>query len=176
MISTLLSAAAAPVEAPAALVQFLEPWSRLYSDSKVIATLVVFLHVAALVFAGGLAVTLDRATLRAARKPDARARHLEDLASSHRVVLSGLTLSFTTGLLLFTADLEAYFTSWIFWTKMGLIVFLLTNGYGITRAESLLRAGGSPEVGWAQLTRTAWASLVFWFAIALAGVALVNAA
>jgi len=174
MTSSFLALAA--VSVPAALIELVEPWSRLYADSRVVATLVVYGHIAALLFSGGLAVTLDRATLRAARNPGARARHLEDLAASHRMVVSGLALSFVTGVLLFTADLETYFVSWIFWTKMGLILLLLTNGYGITRAESLLREGGAPEVGWAQLTRTAWASLVFWFAIALAGVALVNAA
>jgi len=173
MILTLL---AAPASAPAALVRLVEPWSRLYADSKVIATLVVFGHIAALLLAGGTAVTLDRATLRAARNPDARARHLDDLASSHRVVLTGLTISFVTGALLFTADLESYFTSWIYWTKMGLIVFMLANGYGITKAAKALRVGGDAVVGWAQLTRTAWASRIFWFTIALFGVALVNAA
>ena len=171
-----LTLLAAPVSAPAALVQLVEPWSRLYADSRLIATLVVFGHIAALLFAGGTAVTLDRATLRAAKNTDARARHLDDLAASHRVVLTGLTISFVTGVLLFTADLEAYFTSWIYWTKMGLIFGLLVNGYGITKAEKALRAGGNELVGWGQLTRTAWASMIFWFAIALFGVALVNAA
>jgi hypothetical protein len=174
MITTFFSPAS--FSAPTALVQFVEPWSRLYADSKVIATLVVFGHIAALLFAGGLAVTLDRATLRAARHPDARARHLDALASSHRVVIAGLTLSFVTGLMLFTADLETYFVSWIFWTKMLLVVLLLANGYGINKTESALRAGAAPDGGWRTLTRTAWASLMLWFAIALAGVALVNAA
>jgi len=174
MISTLLSPAA--FSAPDRLVQLVQPWSRLYADSKVIATLVVFGHIAALLFAGGLAVTLDRATLRAARDPEARTRHLDALASSHRVVIAGLTLSFATGMMLFTADLETYFVSWVFWTKMLLVVLLLANGYGINKTESALRAGAAPDVGWRTLSRTAWASLVLWSVIALAGVALVNAA
>jgi hypothetical protein len=161
---------------PTALVQLLEPWARLYADSKVIATLVVFGHIVALLFAGGLAVTLDRATLRAARDPEARARHLDALAASHRVVIAGLTLSFVTGLMLFTADLETYFVSWIFWTKMLLVVLLLANGFVINKTESALRAGAAPDAGWRRLTRTACASLTLWFAIALAGVALVKAA
>lgn len=170
-----LTLLATPAQAPAALVQLVEPWSRLYSDSKLIATLVVFGHVAALLFAGGTAVTLDRATLRAAQNPTARARHLDDLAASHRIVLTGLSISVVTGVLLFTADIEAYFVSWIYWTKMALIVFLLANGYGITKAEKALRAGGDEVVGWGRLTRTAYASMTFWFAIAFFGVALVNA-
>jgi hypothetical protein len=59
---------------------------------------------------------------------------------------------------------------------MLLVVLLLANGYGINKTESALRAGAPPDGGWRTLTRTAWASLVLWFAIALAGVALVNAA
>jgi uncharacterized membrane protein len=166
----------APAAAPGFLVRLTEPWSRIYADSKLIATLVVFGHIAALLFAGGTAVSLDRATLRAARNQDARARHLDDLAASHRIVLTGLAVSVVTGVLLFTADVEAYFGSWMYWTKMGLIVLLVANGYGITRAEKALRAGGDKVAGWDQLTRTAYASLAFWFAIAFFGVALVNAA
>ncbi len=96
--------------APAGLVQLFEPWSSVYSDSKVLPTLVVFGHVAALVFAGGLAVTLDRATLRAARGPaEFRWRQLDDLAMAHRLVIIGLALSVITGVLLFTSDVERSF-------------------------------------------------------------------
>ena len=52
---------------PEALLDFVAPWADVYADSSVLPTLVTFGHIAALVFAGGLAVTLDRATLRAAR-------------------------------------------------------------------------------------------------------------
>ena len=165
------------VTAPAAMVQLVEPWSRLYADSKVIATAVVFGHIAALLFAGGLAVTLDRSTLRAARTPELRERHLAELARSHPMVISGLSLSAVTGLLLFTSDLETYFVSWVFWTKMLLIATLLTNGYRMTRAEaSLGGATDNADHAWRRLRFAALASLVLWFAIALAGVALVKAA
>ena len=163
--------------APQALVQFFEPWSELYANSAVLPTMVVFGHIAALLFGGGLAVTLDRATLRAAREPTAqRGRHLDELSAAHRLVLVGLALSAITGILLFTADVETYFASWIYWTKMGLIVLLLGNGYVMTRVESRLRLapGTTDESGWATLRHTAAASIVLWFAIALAGVALVN--
>ncbi len=167
------------MSAPSALVALVEPWSRLYSDSSVLQVLVVFAHIAALVFAGGLAVTLDRATLRAARgSSEMRWRQLEDLRAAHRLVLVGLTLSLVSGLLLFTADLETYFGSWIFWAKLGLIATLLANGFLMTRVES--RIGETPnaadDAGWRTLRRTASTSIFLWFAIAFMGVALVNAA
>jgi hypothetical protein len=110
--------------APDALVRLLEPWSQLYGDSNWISTLVVFGHIAALVFAGGLATT--------------------------------------------------YFSSGIYWVKMALVVALLVNGYVMTRTERRIRGLTEPAEAWARLRFTALASLVLWFTIALAGVALVN--
>jgi hypothetical protein len=164
---------------PEGLVKLVEPWSTLYSDSTIIPTLVVFGHIAALVFAGGLAVTLDRATLRASRGPaEFRWRQLEELRAAHRFVIVGIGLSVVTGVLLFAADLETYFGSWIYWTKMGLIVMLLFNGYLMTRAEARigLTPNAADEAGWKRLRTTAVVSLVLWFTIAFAGVALVKAA
>jgi uncharacterized membrane protein len=162
---------------PSTLVQLFEPWAQFYADSKLVATLVVFGHIASMLFAGGLAITLDRATLRAVRATDTRMRHLADLAAAHRIVISGLTFSVITGLLLFASDVETYFVSWVFWTKMGLIVSLLANGWNMTRVEAFLRtAPADSEPGWAKMRISAIVSLVLWFAIAFAGVALVNAA
>lgn len=163
--------------APDALVRFVEPWSHLYSDSALVATLVVFAHVAALVFAGGLAITLDRATLRAAHgSSQARWRQLEELRAAHRLVLTGLALSLASGVLLLAADLATYLGSWVFWLKLSLIALLLINGFLMTRAEG--RVGISPnaadEAGWKTLRLTATLSMFLWFAIAFAGVALVN--
>jgi hypothetical protein len=158
-------------------VQLFEPWSRIYSDSKLVATLVVFGHVGSMLFAGGLAITLDRATLRAVRAVESRSRHLAELAGAHRIVVSGLALSALTGLLLFASDVETYFVSWVYWTKMTMVVLLLANGWKMTRVEASLRlAPDDAESGWKKLRLSAMVSLFLWFAIALAGVALVNAA
>jgi hypothetical protein len=161
---------------PAALVQLVEPWSQLYGDSKLLQTLVVFAHIAALVFAGGLAVTLDRATLRVAREDaGARTRQLDELGRAHRMVIAGLVLSVISGVLLFAADLETYYGSPIFWTKLALIALLLTNGFMMTKAEGRIRSAPGAEAGWKRLRVTAVASLFLWFATAFVGVALVNA-
>lgn len=165
------------MSAPAALVQLFEPWAHLYGDSKVLPTVVVYAHIVSLLFSGGLAITIDRGTLRALRGADElRLRHLDDLSAAHRIVVAGLGLSAVTGLMLFTADLETYFVSPIFWTKAALIGVLLANGYSMMRTEGRIRAAEEEAAAplWKRLRTTAITSLVLWFAIPLLGVALVN--
>jgi len=163
---------------PAGLIDLVKPWADAYSNSKLLATMVTFAHVGGLLFGGGLAVAADRGTLRAMRRnAGLRGSHLEELSALHRVVLTGLTLSVVSGLLLLAADLDTYFNSWIFWTKMAMVALLLGNGLLMTRAERALRVTPDPESpAWGKLQRTSIVSLALWFAITLAGVALVNAA
>src|SRR3954453_1645109 len=124
---TLEASAAA---ATSVLARLFEPWAHLYADSKTVATIVTFGHVASLLMAGGLAVATDRATLRALRLAAAeRGRHLDDLAGVHRLVVGGLALSVITGVLLFASDVETFIGSPIFWLKMAMICVLLGNGY-----------------------------------------------
>jgi hypothetical protein len=121
-------------------------------------------------------VATDRATLRALRLAAAeRGRHLDDLAGVHRAVVGGIALSLITGLLLFAADVELFFGSWIFWIKMSMIALLLANGYVMTRAERSLRASADDDSpAWSRLRRAAVTSTVLWYTITLAGVTLVN--
>lgn len=160
------------------LARLFEPWAHVYADSKVLATIVTFAHVASLLMAGGLAVATDRATLRALRLAAAeRGRHLEDLSGVHRLVVGGLILSVVTGVLLFASDVETFIGSWIFWLKMLMICVLLANGYAMTKAERALRDdAGETSPAWRHLRRTALVSVGLWYAITLAGVALVNVA
>src|SRR6476469_8264342 len=107
---------------PEALANLVAPWARFYSHSKTTATIVTFLHIAPIVVGGGLAIALDRSTLRLRHdEPGARARHLTELGTAHRVVLGSLALSFLSGLALFASDVETFYPSWVFWLKMGLI-------------------------------------------------------
>lgn len=166
---------ASPTEAIAALAR---PWANLYGDSKAVATIVTFGHVAALLMAGGLAVATDRGTLRALKlASEERGRHLTDLASVHRLVVAGLALSVITGVLLFASDVETFMVSWIFWVKMALVLLLLVNGLMMTRAERTLAVDASEgAAAWGRLRAAAIASMALWYVITLFGVLLVNAA
>jgi uncharacterized membrane protein len=161
---------------PEALANLVAPWARFYSHSKTTATIVTFLHIAPIVVGGGLAIALDRASLRLRHdEPGARERHLADLGSVHRVVLTALTLSFLSGLALLATDLDTFLPSWVFWLKMALVAALLANGAMMTRLERRLAvpSGGTTD-HWHRLRGIAITSLTLWLAITFAGVALTN--
>ena len=121
--------------APAFLVHLAAPWSSLYSDSKPIEVIVGFAHVGGLLMGGGLAVASDRATMRALREAvHDRSSHLDALSSVHRTVVIGLFVTFVSGIMLFLGDVNTFWSSWVFWLKMALILALLLNGIVMTRA------------------------------------------
>ena len=77
---------------------------------------------------------------------------------------------FVSGLFMMLADLDTYLTSLVFWTKMGLIVLLIGNGYLRMRAEAAVR--NEAATAWRRLRRTTVVSIVLWFAVLLAGTVL----
>lgn len=145
-------------------------WAQVYSDQKVVSAGVTYVHLAGILLAGGLAVASDRASLLLdpAQSTDV-ARQLERLYEVHRLVVAGLGLTITSGLLMLLADLQTFLPSVLYWTKMALVGVLLANGYVRLRAERRLREGGN---SWVLFRRTSAASLVLWFLILLAGVFL----
>ena len=162
-------------EGSSALARLAEPWNSLYSDSKVVSSAVVFLHLLPLLVAGGAALTADRATLRAARgTTDDRARQLGELARVHAVVLGGLALSFVSGVLLFLSDVDEYLGSPVFWVKLGFVGLLLLNGFMMTRTEKALASGGDETALWARLRTISVLSLILWTTTTLVGVVLTN--
>ena len=161
------------------LTRVAEPWKSVYDDSKVLETAVVFVHVAALVIGGGIALAADRATLRAVGGDAAtRARQLAELGLTHRVVIVSLVILFVSGVALFLTDVETFAVSIVFWVKMALVALLLANGLVMTRTESALRGasdgGGGDLARWGRLRTTAIASGALWLVTMLAGVALTN--
>lgn len=162
-------------EGSSALARLAEPWNSLYSDSKVVSSAVVFLHLLPLLVAGGAALTADRATLRAARgTTDDRARQLGELARVHAVVLGGLALSFVSGVLLFLSDVDEFLGSPVFWVKLGFVGLLLLNGFMMTRTEKALASGGDETALWARLRTISVLSLVLWTTTTLVGVVLMS--
>jgi len=159
---------------PTFLVSLTQPWADYYSDSHLAQTLVTFAHIGALVVGGGTAIAADRGTLRLTSDVDRR-RHLLEVAQIHRLVIYSLVVVVLSGLLLFASDVEAHWTSPIFWVKMALIAGLLANGVRMQRIEAAAAADTTPaSAHWSALRGTAIASLVLWLAITLAGVALIN--
>jgi hypothetical protein len=165
-----------PGEVTGWLTQLFKPWADYYGHSKVAVTVVTYAHIGALLFAGGLGIAMDRATLRAFRGAEAdRTRQLTELDAVHPLVVGGLVLSVVSGVLFLCADVETFMGSWVWWTKFTLVVLLLANGGLMVLAErSLRRSDPAATPGWTTLRRHAVASLILWFSVALAGVTLVN--
>lgn len=161
-----------------------KPWASLYGDSTAVSSAVTFFHLSGLLFAGGLAISTDRATFRALRGTDEdRSRLLVDLGNTHSWVLAGLSVIFVSGLLLALSDVKTFGYSPVYWTKMSLVVLLLLNGSLLQRTERKLRAGSqliqstAPRQRlWSRLRFAAATSMVLWTAIVLAGVILVESA
>jgi uncharacterized membrane protein len=154
------------------LTALVAPWASFYSDHAIVRTGVTFVHVGGLLTSGGLALASDRAVLRATEAD--RPLRLADLGTTHRTVVVGLGLVMLSGALLLLADLETYLTSWVFWTKMGLVLLLLGNGLMLLKAEQALERSPEWDGGWARLRRRALASVSLWLLITLIGTALVN--
>ena len=155
------------------LSHLLEAWASLYANHASLRTGIEFMHVGGLLAGGGCAITADLATIRAAREGSAaRATQLQVLQRTHRLVVSGLGALVFSGLLQFTADLETFLHSRVFWLKMGLLALLLINGGLLLRGERQVTRG-EPDA-WTRLRHAAAASLVLWFLTTLAGAALPN--
>jgi hypothetical protein len=155
------------------IASLLENWTSFFSNHAAVRTLIVFFHIGGLVIAGGCAISADRMTLRASRRSVAeRAIQLEALRSTHRIVVFSLAAVTLSGLLLLAADAEVFLHSVFFWTKMGLVIALLINGFFLTVAER--RAETDAVRGWKWLAVASTLSVALWMLTTLAGAALPN--
>ena len=163
------------------LEQALAPWQSAYSNSKLLSTVVVGVHLIALLFGGGYAVAADRFTLRALRAGEAeRAKQLAELHAVHRPVLIALALSFVSGVLLAAADVKTFASLPAFWVKLALVGLLMVNGAILTVLETSLRTPGSSRITepsrlWERLRVFSICSVALWTATLIAGVVLQNA-
>ena len=148
-------------------------WSDFYGGSSGAETLVVFLHLGGMAAAGGVAFTFDRAVLLSGRsgwpRRDALAR---DLHLSHRAVVVGLGVVLLSGLALTAADPAVFLTSWIYWTKIVIVVLLLANGWMLKRSGDRLLAEPEDATTYGRLRAAAVRSGALWAFSILAGVAL----
>ena len=156
-----------------------EPWQSAYNNSAALSTSVIFVHLGAMLFGGGVAIAADRVTLKALRGDDAeKVRVLRELEATHTTVIIALAVSFISGVALAAADVKNFATSPIFWTKMALVALLLVNGWTLRSAErGALREGdraGSSRY-WPRLRATSILSIALWTCVLLAGTILVNA-
>jgi hypothetical protein len=164
------------------LVRLFEPWQSAYSNSKVLPTAVTALHLSALLFGGGLAVTTDRSMLRALRAgPAQRAQHLVDVHGAHRTVLTALALMLVSGLAMATADVKTFLTTPAFYVKLAFVTLLVLNGAALTFTETRLRRDATADGGddarlWGRLRFTCRCSMLLWGATLVAGVTLANVA
>ena len=155
------------------LPHLVEWWSSAYSSHAALRTSVEFAHIAGLVAGGGAAITADLATVTAARaKSSTLVVHLRLLKRTHPIVIAGLATLFVSGVLLFAADVDTFWSSRIFWLKMALVGALLINGVVLVRSEHNV---AQAEVNaWRRLHVLATTSLVLWLLTTLAGSALTN--
>ena len=157
-----------------------EPWQKLYAHSTIVATLVLFGHLAGLVVAAALTFTTEASALRLDPADDSeRRRYLRVAAASRRASGVALVVAMSFGILLFLADLEAFVVSPVFWAKMSFIVLLLGNVLVASRIDA--RLGSEDETPaqrrdrlWRRRRASAWAAAVLWFALLLCGSALAS--
>src|SRR6476619_7789805 len=89
-----------------------EPWQKLYAHSTVVATLVLFGHVAGLLVAGALTFSREAGILRLdPADDDARGHYLRSAPPMRAPLAIALGIAMFNGLLLFLADLEAFAVS-----------------------------------------------------------------
>jgi hypothetical protein len=156
------------------------PWQTLYAHSTVVATLVLFGHVAGLLVAGALTLSVETSALRLDPNDDgARQRYFRNATPARRSMAIALAIAMLSGVLLFLTDLEAFAVSTVFWTKMGLVALLLTNAAVASRLDAqIVRAGdgasGAQDDLWRRRRASARATAVLWLALVFSGSALAS--
>lgn len=163
------------------LVTAAQPFADIYSENKVLSVGTTMAHIGGLLAGGGLAIATDRSVLRMPLHDGAGQRSvLDDLASTHKLVITSIAVLLASGLMFLAADMKTFLVSPVYWIKMGAVLLLLLNGLRLWRAEARLQKSVSlgndgepmPAGEWRALRGGAITSLVLWFAVMALGVVL----
>ena len=159
------------------LVTFCAPYAKIYNHSKLLSNGTTWAHLASMMAAGGVAISADRKSLLLPAGDAAAARSLAtELGTLHRWVITGLVVSAVSGGMMFAADVDAFATSPLYWSKMGTVALLLGNGLLLQRAELGLATTPEDPTARERMRVAAATSLVLWFAVSLLGTVLKNEA
>jgi len=143
----------------ATLSQALALWNNYYGNHQALSATIRYLHLAALLIGGGTALAIDREIFGLRRSPQMRGATIARLNRSHAVVVASIAFIVASGFLMAAADVETYFSSPTFWTKMALVVLLLLNG------AVLARSGRTAAFGSRRLTVASAISAILWLVI-----------
>jgi hypothetical protein len=173
----------------ARLAELFAPWQALYGDSKWLPIAMTSLHLLAMLIGGGLAIAVDRNTLRFCKHPpDDCDKHVREMAKSHRPIVIAMWVMLLTGIAMSASDIETFAVSPVYWVKLGHVALLVLNGGALLKAERAVRVAGIAEDNpdrpglqrqarvWTTLRVTAVMSLLLWSATLIVGVMLVNVA
>jgi hypothetical protein len=153
------------------------PFAHLYNSSKWLSNGTTYVHLAAMLGAGGLALGADRHVLNlSAADPEGVRRHLGDAQGVHRLVVAGLALAALTGVMMFASDVETFAASPWYWGKLGSVALLAMNGTRLLGAERRLRVDPTDARAFRAMRAASIASVVLWFAVTLVGTLLTTEA
>jgi hypothetical protein len=153
----------------ATLAAWVEPWHQLVVNSIVMSTALLYLHLAAILVGGGLALAADFAVLnQPTGDGGVRRAASSDDALTHRRVTQGLLVIIGSGFALAAADLVLFWGLPAFWMKMGVFVALLINADAMRRAEHPCHTSRS----WTRRRRHAICSVGLWLLTLLGGALL----
>jgi len=148
-------------------------WSSYYGNHQLVSVTIKYLHIAATMIGGGLAISLDRQLFKARRASDGRAFVLQQMHGSHRTVVPALAVASLTGVLMMGADLDTFLASKLFWLKIGVVVALVANGVALQMFE---QSAHQHDAAWPRLSIVSVISITLWLITAFVGTLLTVAA
>ena len=118
----------------AVVASWAEPWRAAVNHSVALSTGMLFVHLGALVCAGGFSLVADFEALR----PPANGATLAALGC-RRLAGWALAVLLTSGAALFLSDVSAFADMATFWLKMGCVALLLANARAAVTSGGQLR-------------------------------------